>query len=840
MANSTADGLSRKVAGAKGKLLKRSENSVRAAEASLAAIQQTGWTPEAEAALLDAPSLGQIQPEFLDHIVKEAGERRDPNLWRLLAGLCERRNEDQRAILYANEALQIQPNDVAAMGLLARLWEKSHADTEAVNWYQRLIAIEPTHVGANRFFALLHYHRREYETVLVHLTRLVEAEPKVHIHRLYVLLAKVKSAGIHGLAQPLTEVRRWRNFTPEEVLLAHELFVLVGTQCLQAKQRARAKQYFTRALQLVPSVEVESLLAQVSDQPTPLTPKIKVSVTTPFPVVSVPQERRPMPSLPPIVLSGRHGTENKYGLFTSGLGLITAAAVVALFGLWSLQSNPERRMVIELEDEDEAFAEEVQESVSARAKMIPSSSIVIDPQQQVAKAPSSPDLPLSTTKEIPVQQGTRKADLPAPPTKPAGNPPPSSPSLAAEKSTAQPAQPAQPPATAAVASLERDSIPVPPLPSVTPPQPVVKKEVPKPALPASSPEKTTATPANNLLNKKEKVTAVTPTPPPTDTVPTPIPPTPVVHEKTPETNAPLTEKREALASSDSESVVSTDTPDTTVEKSESVTTPAEPPTIIPLTAATNASPATEGNSVEELAVVTGTPESTTITTLPADTVPVPSPGALEVSAPAAPPTETVLPTESTGPTESIGTEGHAPAPVAGEEKTIAIAITEAPLISLAVEAPPLFTADAPLKEEEQEVRESESTSTRTVASVSGAIARLSSQVPQAAQFPTRERLVSVPPEQLLPTMKELMKRETGAASVATPARGVLRARVSGKRPVGERATKMYGQYIVEVLPGPTEGTSRVRAKALMFDWRTGQPMGNAEALADRLLKKVEE
>jgi hypothetical protein len=51
---------------------------------------------------------------------------------------------------------------------------------------------------------------------------------------------------------------------------------------------------------------------------------------------------------------------------------------------------------------------------------------------------------------------------------------------------------------------------------------------------------------------------------------------------------------------------------------------------------------------------------------------------------------------------------------------------------------------------------------------------------------------------------------------------------------------MYGQYLVEVIPGPTKGTSLVRAKALMFDWRTGQPIGNAGLLADRLLKKVGE
>jgi hypothetical protein len=134
----------------------------------------------------------------------------------------------------------------------------------------------------------------------------------------------------------------------------------------------------------------------------------------------------------------------------------------------------------------------------------------------------------------------------------------------------------------------------------------------------------------------------------------------------------------------------------------------------------------------------------------------------------------------------------------------------------------------------------ESASIRTVSNTSTAIARLSSQLPYTTRFPTRERLVSVPPKRLLPTMKTLMKQETGATTVVSPTRGVLRARVSGKRTPGERPPKMYGQYLVEVIPGPTEGTSRVRAKALMFDWRTGQPVGNAGLLADRLLKKVGE
>jgi hypothetical protein len=158
--------------------------------------------------------------------------------------------------------------------------------------------------------------------------------------------------------------------------------------------------------------------------------------------------------------------------------------------------------------------------------------------------------------------------------------------------------------------------------------------------------------------------------------------------------------------------------------------------------------------------------------------------------------------------------------------------------SIDTQTPP--TGDNPSGKEGQTRAVDASASIRTVSNTSNAIARLSSQLPYTTHFPTRERLVSVPPERLLPTMKALMKEETGATAVARPARSVLRARVSSKRSPGGRTAKMYGQYLVEVRPGPVEGTSRVRAKALLFDWRTRKPIRNTSSFADRLLEKVGE
>ena len=166
MANVESGRLSRKAPGREEKPAKRSEQSARPPEAILEEIQKTGWTPELEAELLDTPMLLQIQPQLMNNLVKEAGQQRDANLWRLLAKICERRNEDQTAVTYVTEALQIQPDDVASMGLLARLCEKRHADAEAADWHRRVLEIDPTQVASNRSLAHFHYQRGEYETAL--------------------------------------------------------------------------------------------------------------------------------------------------------------------------------------------------------------------------------------------------------------------------------------------------------------------------------------------------------------------------------------------------------------------------------------------------------------------------------------------------------------------------------------------------------------------------------------------------------------------------------------------------------------------------------------------------
>ena len=645
--------LSQKTRGRGEKLSKRAEQSARPAEAILEEIEKTGRTPELEAELLDTPMLSQIQPQLLNNLVKEAGQQRDANLWRLLAKICERRNEDQAASTYATEALQIQPDDVASMGLLARLCEKRHADAEATDWHRRVLETDPTQAASNHSLAHFHYHRGEYETALQYLARLVELEAKTPINKLYWLLATVKSAGMLGLAQPLTDMRRWRNFTPEEEPLAHELFVLVGTQCLQSRQHTRAKQYLTRALQLSPTPKVEALLAEVSKQES--APTFSTNTTSSI----SPQVRQP-PEPSSAVL--RHDTQDRwtrvYAAATSGVGIITALVVVALFAVWGVFYTPEQRAFHGLQEEEMRSAEGGGNSSTAKQEVNSSASKLLAPQQQLANVPA--------------------------------------PSL----------------------------LPTTPSPTVAPAQPEAKKADPPPVL--------TKKPLNELApsNTPMPEQKIAPTP-----VPAPAPKASILDPQ-------LTAKKEPLQPT---------VPSQASEKTTDIST-----------------------------------------------------GDKEVRSQ----------TASAVPNASKNVSPSLPPPV------------------------PSAADDLPDRKE-QSATVSNRAPIREASTASNAITRLSAQLPYTTRFPIRERLVSVPPRQLLSTMKTLIKQETKANTVVSPARGVFRARVSGKRTnLRARPPRMYGQYIVEVTPGPTKGTSRVRAKALMFDWRTGQPIGNAGSLADRLLEKV--
>jgi hypothetical protein len=195
-----------------------------------------------------------------------ATEKQDARLWRLLARACEEKGEYREALGYLTEALRVQPDDVASLSLLAQLHERRHAESDAVRCHQQVLVQDPTRKTSNRFLAHYHYSRGEYEQALMYFTQLLEAEPQARINKLYCVLTRVKMSGIRGVAKFLTEVHGWRELSPEERVLMHELFVVVGGRCLQNQQIVRATQYLTWAVELVSTPEAQALLADAIAQ----------------------------------------------------------------------------------------------------------------------------------------------------------------------------------------------------------------------------------------------------------------------------------------------------------------------------------------------------------------------------------------------------------------------------------------------------------------------------------------------------------------------------------------------------------------------------------------------
>ena len=815
MANGESGRLSRKAPGRRGrKSSKRSAQSARLLEAFLETLQKTGWTPEIETALHDTSALLQIEPQFMDTLVKEARQQRNANVWRLVAEICERRNEDQSAVTYATEALQIRPGDVASMGLLARLCEKRQADTEAADWHRRLLEIEPSQIVSHRFLARFHYHRGEYEAALLYLTRLVELEPKSRTDKLYWLLAKIKSEGLLTLAQSLTEARRWRSFTPEEEPLAHELFVLVGIRCLQSRQRTRAKQYLTRAMQLAPTPEVEALLREASEQE-PMTASTQTKSANPPIRISSPPVGRPLERLSTILV---HDTRDRwsrvYEIVTSGAGMIAALIAVALFTVW-ISYTPEQPAFHGFQKEERRSTEEDVPAQPALAKVPlnePALSDMSKPEEKILSTPAQP-IPLNTPTDKALPERA-----PVPPLAP--KPDIVDSQLTTKKEASQPnVVPTPVREKSAKASTGDKGL----LPQATSAAPKVSKHTTvSPSLPGplAEPPIVAVTPPSPARAEKRASASITPEPPtaspPSVTVSAP----PTVEEKLTEETVRTVEVYEAPPSVDANAELG----EAVTKEIESSTAALEPPASSPPSASASVIPSATSTVEEQTVSISATPvveeKPTTETT--------------DIAGVQEAPPSTIAPAESARIEEPL------PANEESEQKTMAAATVEEQQFAPSMDTQTPSAGNNPPGRKGQTTAVDDSASIRTVSNTSNAIARLSSQLPYTTHFPTRERLVSVPPERLLPTMKTLVKQETRATTVVSPTRGVLRAWVSGKRTPGERPPKMYGQYLVEVIPGPTKGTSRVRAKALMFDWRTGQPIGKAGLLADRLLKKVGE
>ena len=833
MANLEPSRSTRNASTMRGKLRKKNGEHVRTPDAYFAEIQKTGWTPQIEADLFATPSQLQIQPELMESLIKDAGQRRDAKLWRLLACVSESKSEDRYAATCATAALQLEPADVTAMGVLARLCEKHQAEQEAADWHRRILAVDPMQLGSLRFLAHLHYQRGEYEPALLYWNQLIEAEPKVRTNKLYWLLNTVKSTGIHGLAQPLTDVRRWRTFTQEETQLAHELFLLVAKLCLQTRQRARAKQYLTRAMQLTPTPEVEALLAEVSDRPlTTATPAPGMTrVITPVPTlpvkapVAIPHPsgpirlKYPVVPHPPLVLpeGAWNGRPRVMAVLTSGVGVIALMLFFAVVMIWSLPDDPNPSAALSPREKrvlapgaSVASSSPKQEVASLNQKPF------VPPTSPTVVSPPSPAVPTPAPIVVPAQPEAKKIETltsaqknltqtPAPVPTPKPDMPP-------RPSMTQPVPPK--PATDSV-TPERVTAPPPsPTPS-TPIQKVIEKPL-SPAPVAVAKENASSVPPGNLNvhsspsffapTNGERTTSPLSQSTSNTEVPSPIvaPPASAAVEKpkplTPTAPQPAVTKAPARARTDtslSEETLTAKAVEAREEKNV--------PPIVSLDPKPNE--ATEPHPAEQGVVAKSDPEISHSATTDAEPREV---------------TKTI------------------PAREESEHNTItsAVDLGRPPSSTSSEDTQNSESADTHTEEGERTAAVENNSTARQTEEAAIRSVRPSSRLPHASRFPVRERLVSVPPEKLILKMSELMKQEIDATTVRKISPGVIRARVSGKPRNPARPPKEYGQYLVEIVPGPTAGTSRVRTQVLLFDWRTGDPIVDADARADRLLKKI--
>lgn len=879
MAKLGASRPARTVMGAEGKTRMGPEPPDLSPDAYIEAIQQGGWTSDLEANLLGAPGIAQLAPESIGLLIHEARQRNDAQLWRLLAGVAERRHEDQEVVAYATEALQLQPDDVASMAVMARCAAKTRDVVAAVKWQRRILDIDSNDLGANRALAQHHYDAREYEAALPYLGRLLELEPKTRTNKLYWLLTMVKSVGLHGLAQPLTEVRRWRSFSDEEERLSHELFVLVGKHCLQIRQRTRARQYLVRAQQIEPTAEIEALLAEIPDAAPVVGGMTRPTAGTPTILGSAPRSDRSMERLAALLVSDTRDPWAKvWDQFASGAGIATSLVAVAALVLWVVPDGTETRA---LPDEKGRSAQAIEQQsalpvrterdaalegkISAPARQPAlASDVATTPPAIASKILSVQPAAQSRDKNPPLATKLEKKGDPVSITKsqelrPGATPIPQAaastpPSVVAQKPAASSASVAQP----VVSPPASRPTPVVSAPVAAPPPgearvstPATKAEprAEQPLKAADTPKKTADSVPPQVLASSRPVPAEvsrevagSPRAPtaalstgassvaPAVPAPIPAPPLAAVKEgvaKASRQGAPVDSPAPESESTSRE------------ERGDTGITTATPTAAQP-SAVTKENTPVEGALKERGASDEGTPTAAP-TAFPPSGPTAPRTGDIERDTTVMAPAVAENPAAAIANSEPRAVEERASGLEDGREKVVAsLPANERPA------AEPLKEENLPaigdLPEEQQPSAGASSTpESLSVSSASPVIARLSSQLPHTSQFPTRERVVSVPPEQLLPAMTALMELETGDDAVATRGRGVLRARVSGKRPkVGKNGVKIYGQYFVEVLPGPTEGTSRVRAKVVMFDWLTGRPVGDANLLAERFLNRVPE
>ena len=701
-----------------------------------------GWGLAIETAL--SPE-SEPRPPFssppVSTLAEAAGQQKDVHLWRSLARACAEKGKHSEALVYATEAIRMQPDDVASLSLLAQLSEKQHADEAAAHWHQQVLGYDPGRKTSNRFLAYYHYCHGTYEKAVPYFTRLLEAEPKSRLHALYYLLARVKTSDIRGVADLLVEVRGWQQISSEERILAHELFFLIGSQSLKNYHVLFATRYLTWAEDLIPTLEGAALLEK--------------AVALSSAVMESPEETSAhVPE--PATLEEEHGTPY-YNLEprTFLQPLMTTVGVVALavalgFPLFFAQSHSflpwQKGRFLPSEDMlPQRFANSMAE-------------FPIEPEEQEwwERRDTLPRRFANSMAEFLIgpegqEWWERRDTLP-----------------------------------------QRFSDSTPVAPESVPTDQIRK---PSPSSGALSPQAEPVTPPPDS-DTRVKVAAVN--------------------------NSPIKGRSEPTAAALLPEPESNPKPKPVISEQSrrSEGTQREQKLILPVPTVTTDGPAVVANST---APKDPQPQEQETVLLPSTVAPQPNQleEPLDQFAVASAPQHETEVQESPLPVNDVAPESADSSP---------------PVELAAIPAPLPVEQHGPGKIEE--AMESLSLSS-PVEETESVIAALSSQLPFARQFPTREREVALSPEQLWPQLKALVEQETEVLLREDKEQGVLHGTILQRQLRPRLHTfKPYGHYLVEVAPGATVGTSLVRAKILTFDWRTKRPLPDADSLADRFLQKI--
>src|SRR5215510_11666283 len=178
----------------------------RAVDAYLTAAERGEWGPAVEAALLRDEFLLKTYPYAAERLLRLTARPQSVPLWRRVARLCETQGDYAKASGLLTEALRANPNDVASLSMLARMAEHQQYFTEATQWHRRILELRPDMRASLVFLAGHHYAQGEYREALPYFERLLLQARGERSDELYWLLCQVKSAGVQGLEERISQV----------------------------------------------------------------------------------------------------------------------------------------------------------------------------------------------------------------------------------------------------------------------------------------------------------------------------------------------------------------------------------------------------------------------------------------------------------------------------------------------------------------------------------------------------------------------------------------------------------------------------------------------------------